>query len=64
VKDRLELTGMQWEHPGAQAMIYLRALYLNDEWGQFVDYRVEKEQKELYGEGTIYGKLAPYGQAA
>jgi hypothetical protein len=64
VKDRLELTGMQWEHPGAQAMIYLRALYLNDEWNQFIDYRVETEQKQLYGDATIYGKLTPYGQAA
>jgi hypothetical protein len=64
VKDRLELSGMKWEHTGAQAMIYLRALYLNDEWTPFINYRIEKEQKQLYGEATIYGKLAPYGQAA
>ena len=63
VKDRLELAGMKWEHAGARAMIYLRALYLNDEWDPFVDYRIEKEQKRLYGEDTIYSKLTPYGQA-
>lgn len=64
VKDRLELSGMKWEHTGARAMIYLRALYLNDEWEPFINYRVEREQKQLYGKDTIYGKLAPYGQAA
>jgi hypothetical protein len=63
VKDRLELAGMKWEHTGAQAMIYLRALYLNDEWNEFIDYRVEKEQERLYGKDTIYERLAPYGQA-
>lgn len=64
VKDRLELTGMKWEHRGAQAMIYLRALYLNEEWDEFVTYRVAKEQEQLYGHDTIYGKLTSYGQAA
>jgi hypothetical protein len=64
VKDRLELAGMKWEHLGAQAMIYLRAVYLNDQWDPFINYRIEKEQKRLYGEDTIYGKLTPYGQAA
>ena len=63
VKDRLELAGMKWEHTGAKAMIYLRALYLNDEWNEFIDYRVQKEQERLYGKDTIYEKLAPYGQA-
>ena len=64
VKDRLELSGMKWEHMGAQAMIYLRALYLSEEWEPFINYRIEREQKQLYGQATIYGKLTPYGQAA
>ena len=63
VKDRMELTGMRWELRGAQAMIYLRALYLNDEWNDFVSYRVQKEQNQLYGEGTAYSKVTPYAQA-
>jgi hypothetical protein len=66
VKDRLELSGMKWEQPGAQAMIYLRALYLSEEWQPFIDYRVDKEQQQLYGQDTIYGKLKPstsYAQA-
>jgi hypothetical protein len=63
VKDRMELTGMKWEHLGAQAMVYTRALYLNQEWDQFVNYRIEKEQERLYGKDTVYSKLTPYGQA-
>ena len=63
VKDRLELAGMKWEYTGAQAMIYLRALYLSGDWEPFINYRIEKEQERLYGKDTIYGQLTPYGQA-
>lgn len=64
VKDRLELTGMRWERPGAQAMLHLRAIYLNGEWANFNNYRVENEQATLYGPGTIYEALGEYAQAA
>jgi hypothetical protein len=63
VKDRMELTGMRWEQLGAQAMIYLRAMYLNDEWDTFIKYRIEKEQNKLYGQGTAYSKIATYAQS-
>jgi len=64
VKDRLELTGMRWERKGAQSMLHLRAIYLNREWDQFVNYRIEKEQAALYGPGTVYCKVEDYAQAA
>ena len=32
VKDRMELTGMRWCIPGAQAMLDLRAVYINGDW--------------------------------
>src|SRR5262249_2081626 len=32
VKDRMERTGMRWLPSGAQAMLDLRATYLNGEW--------------------------------
>lgn len=48
VKDRLELTGMRWTLPGAQAMLHLRAIYLNGQWEEFVNYRIETEQAALY----------------
>lgn len=63
VKDRMELTGMRWAHRSAQAMIYMRALYLSDEWRTFINYRIEREQKQLYGQGTAYSKTTTYAQA-
>jgi hypothetical protein len=48
VKDRLEQTGMRWTVAGAQAMLHVRALYLNDQWGEFLEFRVEEEQGRLY----------------
>jgi hypothetical protein len=48
VKDRLEQTGMRWTAAGAQAMLHLRAIYLNGHWNQFVKYRIENEQATLY----------------
>ncbi len=48
VKDRLEQTGMRWTVNGAQAMLHLRAIYLNGQWNAFVNYRIETEQARLY----------------
>lgn len=48
VKDRLEQTGMRWTVEGAQAMLSLRALYLNGDWKTFIDYRIKQEQAEIY----------------
>ena len=50
VKDRLERAGMRWRRQGAQAMLDLRATYLNGEWEAFWTYYVEKEDDRLYGE--------------
>jgi hypothetical protein len=49
VKDRMEQTGMRWTVEGAQAMLHVRALYLNGQWEEFLEYRVEQEQTRLYG---------------
>ena len=48
VKDRLDCTGMHWRLPGARAMLKTRALYLNGEWDDFVEYRIQREQQALY----------------
>lgn len=49
VKDRMEGAGMRWEIEGAQSMLSLRAIYLNDQWDAFIAYRIETEQTRLYG---------------
>lgn len=48
VKDRLERAGMRWLPDGAQAMLDLRATYLNGEWDAFWVYHVEQEDDRLY----------------
>jgi len=48
VKDRMEQTGMRWRITGAQAVLSLRAIYLNDDWDTFHADRIEAEQRKLY----------------
>ena len=48
VKDRMELTGMRWRVPGAQAMLDLRAMHINGDWDSFQEHRVEQERRRLY----------------
>ncbi len=48
VKDRLERAGMRWHPDGAQAMLDLRATYLNGEWEVFWSYHVDQEDDRLY----------------
>jgi hypothetical protein len=52
VKDRLEKTGMRWSLTGAQAILHLRALYINGDWNTFVEHRIQKEQETLYGQAA------------
>jgi hypothetical protein len=52
VKDRLEMTGMRWTVKGAQSVLHLRAIYINDDWESFQDYYVETEQARLYGKAA------------
>jgi len=53
VKDRLEQTGMRWTVEGAQALLHLRALYLNGDWPAFVSHRIQREQNRLYPYKTL-----------
>ena len=48
VKDRMEGTGMRWRVAGAQAMLDLRAVFLNDDWESFQQYRIELNCQKLY----------------
>ena len=48
VKDRMEGTGMRWRVAGAQAMLNLRAVFLNDDWDCFQQYRIELNCQKLY----------------
>ncbi len=48
VKDRMELAGMHWSKPGAQAVLELRAVETNGDWGEFWRFHVNEEQVRLY----------------
>jgi len=48
VKERMEGSGMRWLPMGAQAMLSLRAVYLNGDWEEFCRRRIENESCRLY----------------
>jgi len=48
VKDRMEQAGMRWRIAGAQAILSLRAIYVNDDWEAFHADRIQTEQRKLY----------------
>jgi len=50
VKDRLERTGMRWTVAGAQPMLHLRAIHINDCWRPYLNYHIQAEQARLYGQ--------------
>lgn len=52
VRDRMEGTGMRWELDGAQAMLHTRSVYLNKQWDQFIEYRIQNEQDTLYAQAA------------
>jgi len=48
VKDRMEQAGMRWRLAGAQAILSLRSIYVNDDWDAFHADRIHTEQRKLY----------------
>lgn len=49
INDRLELTGMSWTLEGAESVIRLRAVHINQNWDAFWTYRRQSERRRLYG---------------
>ncbi len=48
VKDRMEQAGMRWRIAGAQAILSLRSIYVNEDWDAFHADRIQAEQRKLY----------------
>lgn len=48
IRDRMERTGMRWSVPGAQAMLDLRAVYLNGDWDDYCSHRIQDKTERLY----------------
>ena len=58
IKDRMERAGMLWTLEGASALLRLRVVHTNDHWDAYQEYRIVREQQELYGAD------APHAMAA
>ena len=48
IKDRMERTGMRWSMSGAQTMLELRCISVNEEWEAFMSFHVDQENQRLY----------------
>jgi hypothetical protein len=48
----MEQSGMRWTDSGAQAMLHIRATYLNHQWDEFIEDRIVREQTRLYGKAA------------
>lgn len=49
VKDRFELSGMRWTQDGAESLLRLRAVSINDDWDDYHDFRKQQRHQQLYG---------------
>ncbi len=58
VKDRMERARMHWILPGAQALLNLRCVALNDEWGPFINHHIQSETARLYANIPVQPKAA------
>ena len=57
VKDRMERAGMQWTLQGAQAMLNLRSVALNQTWQAFTHFRIQHETERLYPHRNLLGAV-------
>ena len=48
IKDRMERTGMRWSMSGAQTMLELRCISVNEEWEAFMSFHVDLENQRQY----------------
>ena len=49
VKDRMEQSGMRWTKLGAQTLLDLRAVRLNDDWDDYQSFHRYRQHQRLYG---------------
>jgi hypothetical protein len=48
VKDRMERSGMRWSIEGAESLLKLRCIEINDEWQTYIDFHIQQENQRLY----------------
>ena len=48
VKNRMEQSSMRWTRSGAQAVLDLRAVRVNDDWDEYQRFRRQRQHQRLY----------------
>jgi hypothetical protein len=61
VKDRMEQSGMRWTEPGAQAILDLRAVRVNDDWDDYQRFRRQCQHQRLY---ASYSAVPPTAETS
>jgi hypothetical protein len=62
VKDRMELSGMRWQQPSAEALLSLRAVAENGDWDDYHLFHRQQRQMRLYGHPLPATALLEYHQ--
>jgi len=58
VKDRMEQSGMRWTLAGAEAILDLRAVRINDDWDAYQNFRRKRQHQRLYSSVSIIPAVA------
>lgn len=58
VKDRMEQSGMRWTQSGAEAILDLRAVRVNDDWNEYQCFRRRCQHRRLYGSHSADPSIA------
>jgi hypothetical protein len=53
VKDRMEQSGMRWTKQGAQPLLDLRAVRINDDWNAYQRFHRQRQHQRLYRSCSI-----------
>ncbi|MFC1835651.1 ISKra4 family transposase [Thermodesulfobacteriota bacterium] len=48
IKDRMEGAGMAWSVEGAEAMVRLRGVFIDELWEEFWNFKTDSQKKSLY----------------
>lgn len=48
VNDRMELSGMHWSKNGAESMLELRSIKINNLWNEYWDYHISSQKNVIY----------------
>jgi hypothetical protein len=61
VKDRMERSAMRWTVPGAQALLELRAVRINEDWAAYQHFHRQCQHQRLYD--GAYAMTIPVAEA-